>query len=93
MSHYSSHNTLPHMAGVGYKAQHLNDILKDPNSIGWIEIHAENYMGDGGRPIAQLKHLREMFPVSCHGLGMSSGLEHPLDPDPLASFKQLVDWL
>ena len=93
MSHYSSHNTLPHMAGIGYKAQHLNDILKDPNSIGWIEIHAENYMGDGGRPIAQLKHLREMFPVSCHGVGLSIGSESPLDTDHLARLKKLVDWL
>ena len=93
MSHYSSHKTLPQKAGVGYKAQHLNDILKEPNSIGWIEIHAENYMGDGGRPIAQLKHLREMFPVSCHGVGLSIGSETPLNADHLARLKKLVEWL
>lgn len=87
------HNALPHRAGVGYKAQHLNDILKDPSKIGWIEIHAENYMGDGGRPIAQLKHLREIYPVSCHGVGLSIGAEGGLDPNHLTRLKNLIDWL
>ena len=55
---------VPNRAGVGYKAQHLDGILKTPETVGWLEIHAENYMGDGGRPIAQLRHLREQFPIS-----------------------------
>jgi len=93
MSTYTHNNALPHRAGVGYKAQHLNDILKDPTSIGWIEIHAENYMGDGGRPIAQLKHLRDIYPVSCHGVGLSIGSETGLDPEHLQRLKKLVDWL
>lgn len=86
-------DTLPNRAGVGYKAQHLNGILENPSAIGWIEIHAENYMGDGGRPIAQLRHLREMFPVSCHGVGLSIGSEGPLDKDHLKRLKHLVSWL
>ncbi|MCP5085690.1 MAG: DUF692 domain-containing protein [Rhodobacteraceae bacterium] len=84
---------IPNRAGVGYKAQHLDGILKDPETIGWLEIHAENYMGDGGRPIAQLKHLSEVFPISCHGVGLSIGAEGPLDQDHLARLKHLVDWL
>ncbi|GGA24918.1 MNIO family bufferin maturase [Neptunicoccus cionae] len=84
---------VPNRAGVGYKAQHLDDILQNPDSIGWIEIHAENYMGDGGRPIAQLRHLRERFAVSCHGVGLSIGAEGPLDQDHLNRLKKLVDWL
>ncbi|PLS20355.1 MNIO family bufferin maturase [Neptunicoccus cionae] len=84
---------VPNRAGVGFKAQHLDGILQNPESIGWIEIHAENYMGDGGRPIAQLRHLRERFPVSCHGVGLSIGAEGPLDVDHLNRLKKLVDWL
>lgn len=84
---------LPLRAGVGYKAQHLDGILENPNAIGWIEIHAENYMGQGGRPISQLKHLREIYPVSCHGVGLSIGAEGPLDQDHLSRLKHLVDWL
>lgn len=84
---------VPNRAGVGYKAQHLDGILKTPKTVGWLEIHAENYMGDGGRPIAQLRHLREQFPISCHGVGLSIGAEGPLDADHLARLKHLVDWL
>ena len=86
-------NTLPNRAGVGYKAQHLNGILENPSAIGWIEIHAENYMGDGGRPLAQLRHLAEIYPVSCHGVGLSIGSEGPLDQDHLARLKHLTSWL
>lgn len=89
----SKARAMPNLAGVGYKAQHLDGILKDPASIGWLEIHAENYMGDGGRPIAQLKHLRDMFPISCHGVGLSIGAEGPLDKEHLARLKHLVSWL
>ncbi|MEH6361232.1 MAG: DUF692 domain-containing protein, partial [Amylibacter sp.] len=84
---------IPCCAGVGYKTQHLDNILNDPSSIGWLEIHAENYMGEGGRPIAQLNRLREIFPISCHGVGLSIGGEGPLDTDHLARLKHLVDWL
>jgi uncharacterized protein len=85
--------SVPNRAGVGYKAQHLDGILKTPDIVGWLEIHAENYMGDGGRPIAQLRHLREHFPISCHGVGLSIGAEGPLDTDHLARLKHLVGWL
>jgi uncharacterized protein len=84
---------LPAMAGVGYKPQHFNDILSNPAPVGWLEIHAENYMGAGGRSLAQLRHLAERFPISVHGVGLSIGGEAALDADHLARLKLLCDWL
>lgn len=84
---------LPAAPGVGYKSQHFHDILAQPGSVEWLEIHAENYMGDGGRPLAQLRKLREIFPISCHGVGLSIGGEGPLDQDHLQSLKYLTEWL
>ena len=84
---------LPTAPGVGYKPQHFHDITADAAPVGWLEIHAENYMGDGGRPLAQLRTLAERFPVSVHGVGLSIGGEGPLDPDHLARLKHLCDWL
>lgn len=84
---------LPAKPGVGYKPQHLEAILADPGPVGWLEIHAENYMGFGGRPLAQLRHLAERFPISVHGVGLSIGGEGPLDTDHLARLKQLCGWL
>ena len=86
-----SHQTLPAAPGVGYKAQHFNALNDAPGPVRWIEIHAENYMGDGGRPLAQLAALTDRFPLSIHGVGLSIGGEGPLDPDHLARLKRLVD--
>ena len=82
---------LPSTPGVGYKPQHFSSILEDAGSVGWLEVHAENYMGDGGRPLAQLRALRERFPLSVHGVGLSIGGERPLDTDHLARLKRLCD--
>ncbi|WP_109313907.1 DUF692 family multinuclear iron-containing protein [Ruegeria sp. AU67] len=86
-------NRLPAAPGVGYKPQHYDQILDHAHPVGWLEIHAENYMGDGGRPLAQLRHLSEKFPISVHGVGLSIGGEGPLDTDHLARLKHLVGWL
>ncbi len=86
-------NRLPNLAGIGYKPQHFQNLIQDPGSVRWLEIHAENYMGDGGRPLAQLRALAERFPFSVHGVGLSIGGEGPLDPDHLARLKHLCDWL
>ncbi len=88
-----SPRTFPARPGVGYKPQHFTAILEDAGSVGWLEIHAENYMGEGGRPIAQLRHLAERFPISVHGVGLSIGSEGRLDADHLTRLKTLCDWL
>lgn len=84
---------LPARPGVGYKPQHFADIVKDAHPVEWLEIHAENYMGEGGRPLAQLRHLAERFPMSVHGVGLSIGGEGGLDRDHLARLKHLCAWL
>lgn len=89
----STANALPPVVGVGYKPQHFKDILENPAPVGWLEIHAENYMGAGGRPQAQLCHLAERFPISVHGVGLSIGGEAPLDEDHLGALKTLCDGL
>ncbi|MEM9968840.1 MAG: DUF692 domain-containing protein [Pseudomonadota bacterium] len=83
---------LPNSPGVGYKPQHFKALQDEPGSVEWIEVHAENYMGDGGRPHAQLSALRETFALSIHGVGLSIGGEMPLDKDHLARLKKLCDW-
>ena len=84
---------LPNAPGVGYKPQHFADIIKAPAPVEWLEIHAENYLGQGGRPLAQLRHLAERFAISVHGVGLSIGGEGPLDAEHLARLKTLCDWL
>ncbi len=84
---------LPPRAGIGFKPQHYGEIISDPGAVGWLEVHAENYMGDGGRPLAQLRALAERFPISVHGVGLSIGGEDKLDRVHLARLHKLIDWL
>ncbi len=84
---------LPHAAGVGYKADHFDQIMAAPGPVKWLEIHAENYLGAGGRPKAQLIALRDRFALSVHGVGLSIGGDRPLDQTHLAQVKALCDWV
>lgn len=82
---------IPKRAGVGLKAEHVDEILQTKADIGFFEIHAENYMGAGGMPHAQLTSIRNNYPISLHGVGMSIGGHDDIDTDHLARFKKLVD--
>ncbi|MGH1367151.1 MAG: MNIO family bufferin maturase [Maritimibacter sp.] len=84
---------LPSGPGVGFKSQHFQSVMENPGAVRWVEIHAENYMSEGGRSIAQLKALAARFPISVHGVGLSIGGEDPLDTAHLARLKHLIDWL
>ena len=83
--------TLPNAPGVGFKSRHFDGLMADPGPVRWIEVHAENYMGDGGRPHAQLRALQDRFALSVHGVGLSIGGEGPLDTAHLARLKTLCD--
>ncbi len=85
--------SIPALPGVGYKPQHHEGLKSSTHDVAWLEIHAENYMGEGGPAIAGLKSLRERFPVSCHGVGLSIGGENDLDAEHLERLRILVDWL
>ena len=89
----SDPNRLPHTPGIGFKPQHFAAVLAEPGPVQWLEIHAENYMGDGGRPLAQLRALSERFAISVHGVGLSIGGDGPLDREHLARLKHLTGWL
>lgn len=81
--------TIPARAGLGLKAEHYGDILETSPDVGFFEIHAENYMGAGGPPHRYLRQIRERYPLSLHGVGLSIGGTKPLDRDHLAKLKSL----
>lgn len=80
---------LPNRAGVGFKPEHFEAILAGGGEVGFFEIHAENYMGDGGPPHRRLEALRERFPLSLHGVGLSLGRPGPLDRAHLRRLAEL----
>ncbi|WP_454691456.1 MNIO family bufferin maturase [Achromobacter aloeverae] len=78
------------LAGVGLKAEHYRLILESRPAIGFFEVHAENYMGEGGPPHRFLRAVRDAYPLSIHGVGLSIGADRPLDPEHLRRLKTLV---
>ena len=84
-------SNLPACTGVGFKPAHFRDILAAAQPIGFFEVHAENYMGAGGPPHAQLGALRERYALSVHGVGLSIGSMRPLNRDHLVRLKMLCD--
>lgn len=82
---------VPARAGAGLKPQHYDDILGALPDIGWFEVHAENYMGAGGPPHHYLERVRERYPLSLHGVGLSIGGAGPLNEGHLRRLKALVE--
>lgn len=82
-------HTIPVRGGLGLKAEHYRNILASKPDLGFFEIHAENYMGDGGPPHRYLAAIREDYPISLHGVGLSIGGQRPLDREHLHRLKQL----
>lgn len=82
---------LPRRAGVSLKPEHYSQILSERPDVGWFEVHPENYMGAGGPPHRYLTAIREHFPLSLHGVGLSIGSAGRLDPAHIARLRALVD--
>lgn len=82
---------LPAAAGLGFKPEHFDAIRSASAGPAFLEIHAENYMGDGGLLHAMLDALRADFPLSVHGVGLSIGGPGPLDRAHLARLRRVLD--
>ncbi|WP_460097994.1 MNIO family bufferin maturase [Pseudomonas sp. H3_C08] len=81
---------LPPRAGLGLKTGHFREVLGSSPDIGFFEVHAENYMVAGGPFHHFLGLIREQYPLSLHGVGLSIGAEGPLDEQHLKRLAELI---
>ena len=79
------------IVGVSLKNQHFADVLKERPSLAFFEVHAENFMSDGGPHHRYLTEISKYYDLSIHGVGMSLGSAAGLDTQHLRKFKQVVD--
>jgi len=82
---------LPRRAGLGLKHEHFIEVLETSPDIGFFEVHAENYLVAGGPFHHYLGLIREQYPLSLHGVGLSIGGEGPLDREHLARLAALIE--
>ena len=83
--------TLSHRAGIGLRPPHYRAILDSMPDVSFLEVHSENFFGDGGQPLKYLTRFREQYPISTHGVGLSLGSTDPLSSEHLKKLKRLVD--
>ena len=69
----------PAGSGVGLRSQHVNELLDHGTDVPWFELLADNHLAPGGLILAQLKALRERWPLTLHCIGMNLGGTDPLD--------------
>jgi uncharacterized protein len=84
--------SIPASAGIGLRAPHLAEFLDRRPAIDWVEVHSENYFGNG-IPTAWLMKVRDHYDLSLHGIGLSIGSTDPLNRNHLESLKALIDRL
>ena len=78
-------------AGLGFKPEHLDEALTARNPGLWFEVHAENYMVDGGPRLGALVKLASCFPISLHGVGLSLASVTAPSTEHLSRLRRLID--
>lgn len=77
--------------GLGLRTQHYADFLARKQPLDWLEIITDNYLIDGGKPLAVLDAIRRDYPVAMHGVAMSIGASQGVDVPYLQRVKALAD--
>jgi len=90
MTAKSHSSPLPLSAGIGLRSPHLRDMQERRPSVGWLEVHAENYM-NSGVAAATLENIRSCYPLSMHGVGLSLGSARGIDRRHLQRLKDACD--
>jgi uncharacterized protein (UPF0276 family) len=77
--------------GIGLRHPHHAALLEAPPELPFVEVHSENFFGQGGAALAVLHAARSHWDVSLHGVGLSLGSAAGLDPWHLDRLAALVE--
>lgn len=81
-------------AGLGWRHPHYAQLLQERPALDFLEVHSENFFGEGGAALAVLEQGRAHYPVSLHGVGLALGSAVGVDAwhlDQLARLVQRID--
>ncbi len=81
---------IPAKAGVGLRFRHHREVIEKQPGTAWFEVHTENYIGGGIAP-RYLDRIRQDYPISLHGVGLSLGSAEGLDAAHLARVRNAID--
>jgi uncharacterized protein (UPF0276 family) len=89
-AHSPLRDAVPSTAGIGLRAPHYRELLDTRPAVGWLEVHSENFFGEGGQPHWFLERLRAHYPLSLHGVGLGLGSVDPLGTVHLDKIECLI---
>jgi uncharacterized protein len=82
---------IPVRSGICLRAPHCREIIDSRPAVGWVEVHSENYFGEGGQPHDWLERIRADYPLSLHGVGLGLGSADPLDLEHVHRLARLIE--
>ena len=77
--------------GIGWRQPHYGELIERRPALGFVEVHSENFFGDGGAALAVLERGRAQYDVSLHGVGLALGSAVGLDAWHLERLAALVE--
>jgi hypothetical protein len=77
-------------AGIGLRLPHVAEIAAARPHLGFLEVHAENYMAETAA-LYRLLELRRDYPVSIHAVALSLGSAEELDRIHLGRLTALIE--
>ena len=76
--------------GIGWRHPHYGELMQSLPALDFLEVHSENFFGDGGAALAVLQQARGHYPASLHGVGLALGSAAGVDDRHLDQLAQLV---
>ena len=77
--------------GLGLRDPYYQEVLDNRPSVGWFEVHTENFINLNTYIAKLLLKVREHYPISLHGVGLSLGSSEGICNDHLQKVKNVVD--
>ncbi|MFT4823059.1 MAG: hypothetical protein ACJASY_002117 [Halioglobus sp.] len=79
-------------AGLGLRRALLGPLLSmQHDSVDFMEVAPENWIGVGGRFGKQFRELAERYTIGFHGLSLDIGGPDPIDVELVQSVRELMD--
>jgi uncharacterized protein (UPF0276 family) len=76
-------------AGIGLRLPHLAEVAAAAPSVGWLEVHPENFLANP-HAMELLLRIAERHPISVHTVGLSVGSAEGVDREHLSRVRAFV---
>jgi len=77
--------------GLGLRTPHYADFQASRQAVDWLELITDNFLVEGGKPLAMLERFRRDYPIAMHGVAMSLGSAQGVSSRYLKRVKALAD--